>query len=160
MEISDRLQELRKKNGMSQEKLAETLGVSRQAVSKWESGQTSPDLNKIVQLSSIYHVTTDYLILGKEEIIPVTNSNEKDGEKKKINAIIILVTGIVLMCILPMLANLYQGYEMDKWEQCMTDANEYIFTWPLFGITLLCGSLLIVGIVKIMWIYLHKKRRK
>lgn len=65
MEISERLQQLRKKENYSQEKLAELLGISRQAVSKWESGQGCPDIDNIIKLTEIYHVSADYLLLGK-----------------------------------------------------------------------------------------------
>lgn len=66
MKLSDRIQNLRKTKGLSQEELAEALGVSRQAVSKWESGQSSPDLDKIVQLSEYFGVSTDHLLKGTE----------------------------------------------------------------------------------------------
>ncbi len=51
MDIADRIQTLRKMKGLSQEELAENTGVSRQAVSKWESGQSAPDLDKIIIMS-------------------------------------------------------------------------------------------------------------
>ncbi len=60
--LADKIIELRKKNGWSQEELAEKMDVSRQAVSKWESGQTQPELDKILLLSSLFGVTTDYLL--------------------------------------------------------------------------------------------------
>lgn len=66
MDIASRLQELRKEAGYSQEQLAEMLGVSRQAVSKWESGQTNPDINNVGRLSEIYQKSTDYIIFGEE----------------------------------------------------------------------------------------------
>ena len=66
MNLSDRIQNLRKARGLSQEELAEALDVSRQAVSKWESGQSSPDLDKIVQLSEYFGVSTDHLLKGAE----------------------------------------------------------------------------------------------
>ena len=66
MNLSDRIQNLRKAKGLSQEELAEALDVSRQAVSKWESGQSSPDLDKIVQLSEYFEVSTDHLLKGAE----------------------------------------------------------------------------------------------
>ena len=66
MNMADRIQNLRKTKGISQEELAEALGVSRQAVSKWESGQSSPDLDKIVQLSEYFEVSTDHLLKGTE----------------------------------------------------------------------------------------------
>ena len=59
MILADKIIRLRKKNGWSQEELAEKMNVSRQAVSKWESAQTVPDLEKILQLSGLFGVTTD-----------------------------------------------------------------------------------------------------
>jgi transcriptional regulator with XRE-family HTH domain len=53
---------------MSQEELADAVGVSRQAVSKWESEQTAPDLEKVVIMSDIFEVTTDYLLKGIEPV--------------------------------------------------------------------------------------------
>ena len=66
MILADKIIENRKKNGWSQEELANRLGVSRQSVSKWESAQAVPDLKKILQLAEAFGVTTDYLI--KDEI--------------------------------------------------------------------------------------------
>ena len=72
MIIADKIIRLRKKNGWSQEELADKMNVSRQAVSKWEGAQTIPDLGKVLQLSSLFGVTTDYLLkdeLEDEEFI-------------------------------------------------------------------------------------------
>ena len=66
MIMADKIIELRKKNGWSQEELAEKLGVSRQSVSKWESAQSVPDLKKILTMSEIFGVSTDYLL--KDEV--------------------------------------------------------------------------------------------
>ncbi len=66
MILADKIIDLRKKSGWSQEELAEKLDVSRQAVSKWESAQSSPDLERIVALSHLFGVSTDYLL--KEEL--------------------------------------------------------------------------------------------
>ena len=66
MNVADRIQNLRKIKGISQEQLAEAIGVSRQAVSKWESEQSTPDLDKIVLMSDFFDVTTDYLLKGIE----------------------------------------------------------------------------------------------
>ena len=62
MKLSDKIIGLRKSNGMSQEDLAEKLDVSRQAISRWESGTAMPDANNILQLSKLFGVTTDYLL--------------------------------------------------------------------------------------------------
>lgn len=61
MTLSNRIQKLRKKKGISQEELAHCLKVSRQAISKWESNQSLPDIDKILQMSEYFEVTTDYL---------------------------------------------------------------------------------------------------
>lgn len=66
MNIAERIQRLRKARGMSQEELADHMGVSRQAVSRWESGQSTPDLDKVVLLSDFFETTTDYLLKGTE----------------------------------------------------------------------------------------------
>ena len=66
MNFSEKLLALRKANDLTQEQLAEKLDVSRQSISKWESGQAVPDLEKIVALSAIFNVTTDYLLKSSE----------------------------------------------------------------------------------------------
>ena len=62
MILADKIIRLRKKNGWSQEELAEKVNVSRQAVSKWESAQTIPELEKILLLGELFGVTLDYLL--------------------------------------------------------------------------------------------------
>ena len=74
MKLADRILELRKQKGISQEALADKLGVSRQAISKWESEQSMPELDKIVLMSDFFEVSTDYLLKGIE---PVSENNEK-----------------------------------------------------------------------------------
>ena len=68
MNVADRIQTLRRSRGISQEELAYHVGVSRQAVSKWESEQSLPDIDRIVLLSEYFGVTTDYLLRGIEEL--------------------------------------------------------------------------------------------
>ncbi len=87
MNIADRIQHLRKSRGISQEELAEQIGVSRQAVSKWESGQSTPDLEKIILLSDYFETTTDYLLKGMEPA--------KESEKKW-NATVFSIAGTTL----------------------------------------------------------------
>lgn len=76
MDFADKLQSYRKQRGMSQENLAEVIGVSRQAVSKWESGQSYPEMDKMIALSELFHVTLDHLVkdvpsnTSEEQILP------------------------------------------------------------------------------------------
>lgn len=62
MIFSEKLQLIRKNQGITQEQLAEKLDVSRQAVAKWESGQVYPDINNLIQISNLFHATVDYLV--------------------------------------------------------------------------------------------------
>ncbi|MCM1286048.1 MAG: helix-turn-helix domain-containing protein [Acetobacter sp.] len=66
MNLGERLYSLRKSKGLSQEKVAESLGVSRQTISKWETNQTTPDFDKIVPLCRLYEITTDELLTGEK----------------------------------------------------------------------------------------------
>lgn len=70
MTIGAKIQILRKQKGLSQEQLAEELGVSRQAVSKWEAEQSIPDIDKIIVLSDFFGVTTDYILRNTDEPQP------------------------------------------------------------------------------------------
>ena len=73
MILADKITALRKKAGWSQEELAEQLGVTRQSVSKWEGAQSVPDMDKVVQMSRLFGVTTDFLLkdeLSEEESAP------------------------------------------------------------------------------------------
>lgn len=71
MIMADKIIEQRKKNGWSQEELAEKLNVSRQSVSKWEGAQSVPDLNKVIAMAQLFGVSTDYLLKDEiEELMP------------------------------------------------------------------------------------------
>lgn len=74
MNMTERIQYLRKQKGLSQEELADKVGVSRQAVSKWESGQSTPDIEKIIIMSDLFETTTDYILKGIE---PVNMTGQK-----------------------------------------------------------------------------------
>ena len=68
MILADKIVDLRKKNGWSQEELAEKLDVSRQSISKWEGAQSVPDLARLIQLAEIFGVSTDYLLKDELEL--------------------------------------------------------------------------------------------
>lgn len=88
MILADKIIELRKKNGWSQEELAEKLNVSRQSVSKWEGAQSIPDLDKILQMSKIFGVTTDYLLkdeMGEAEYLPEGGDSETEPKYRKVS---------------------------------------------------------------------------
>ena len=78
MEFGNKLYELRKEKGLSQEELASQLEVTRQTVSKWELGDSTPDLDKLVLLAELFEISLDELVLGK---VPVTTKLDKLGAK-------------------------------------------------------------------------------
>ncbi len=80
MILADKIIDLRKKQGWSQEQLANELGVSRQSVSKWESGMSIPDLDKIIKISSIFGVSTDYLLKDELETQAPSETSHIDDE--------------------------------------------------------------------------------
>ena len=81
MILAEKITEERKKNGWSQEEMAEKLSVSRQAVSKWESAQSTPDLQKVLRLAEIFGVSTDYLL--KDELKSETGTEILKNQEYK-----------------------------------------------------------------------------
>ena len=94
MILADKITALRKKAGWSQEELAEQLGVTRQSVSKWEGAKSVPDMDKVVQMSRLFGVTTDFLL--KDEL-----SEEEDytRENKAKSPVIGAVSGIYWLLV-------------------------------------------------------------
>lgn len=82
MILADKIINLRKKSGMSQEELADKIGVSRQAVSKWESMQSIPDLDKILKMSKLFNVSTDFLLKDELEFEEVREDSDVESDKK------------------------------------------------------------------------------
>jgi len=80
MILAEKIILMRKKNGWSQEELADKLGISRQSVSKWESGASIPELDKIVKLSAMFEVSTDYLL--KDEIEEAEASGNEGSQQE------------------------------------------------------------------------------
>lgn len=87
MILSEKIALLRKQNGWSQEQLAEQLHISRQSISKWESGTSIPDLDKIIKLSSIFSVSTDYLLKDEMEELEYIQTADtlEEGQSRSIS---------------------------------------------------------------------------
>ena len=81
IEIANRLLELRKKNGYSQEELANKLGISRQSVSKWERAEASPDTDNLILLAKIYNVSLDELLGASSVDVEELRSNNEVVEE-------------------------------------------------------------------------------
>ena len=152
MILADKIIELRKKSGWSQEELAEKLDVSRQSVSKWEGAQSVPDMGRIVQLSELFGVSTDYLLKDEmENLEPVTQEESGSAVRtvsmEEANAFLALreknartVAMGVMMCILsPVLLILLSGLSESE--------NGRISETTATGLGLLVLFLLVAGAV-------------
>lgn len=78
MNFNNRLYQLRKQKGFSQEELANRLNVSRQTISKWEVGDSTPDMEKLIAISDLFNVSLDNLITGKEDELQITTETKSD----------------------------------------------------------------------------------
>lgn len=106
MKFNEKLMELRKKEGLSQEELGYKLNVTRQTVSKWELGQTTPEMDKLKEISKIFNISVDELI-NEAEVVNETKTKienqpivDTDDNKKEKNMKIIIIGALVIVIIL------------------------------------------------------------
>ena len=128
MEFNEKLQELRKQRGLTQEELAAELYVSRTAVSKWESGRGYPNIESLKEIAKFFSVTVDEL-LSHDEILTVAQANQKETEKHFRT----LVFGIVDICMsllffLPLFAEKAEGYVKEVTLLTLDGAEPYLKT--------------------------------
>ncbi len=119
MNIADKILKLRKEHGLSQEAFAEKMGVSRQTVSKWESG-TAPDTDKIILMSRLFGVSTDYLLVEDSAAPPVLSSvpeSNGNGPKKRKNPVVKIVAIVIVFSLLASIVGLcvYHGGAKEAW---------------------------------------------
>lgn len=151
MEFHEKLQELRKSKGLTQEELASALYVSRTAISKWESARGYPSIDSLREISKYFGVSIDEL-LSSEKILSIA----EDENKANIIKICELIHGIVdvftiIMIILPLYPNLVDGYYYSVNLFDYTQTTNYIraIYWSMFSMLIVCGFVKIVlNIVK------------
>lgn len=131
MKLSEKILNLRKQRGMSQEELAENLNVSRQAVSRWEMGSALPDATNILQLSRLFGVTTDYLLNDEYEsdrdIPAVKNSGSgASGRVRKIVSLCIAASGLLGNFVIYILSRFI---EVMVPRVAYRDGDKIMYTW-------------------------------
>ena len=146
MEFNEKLQELRKSRGMTQEELAEALYVSRTAVSKWESGRGYPGIDSLKEISRYFDVTIDEL-LSAERILSIAERENKSN----IRSICDLLFGIadifsLMLIFLPLYPNRIEEYISSVSLIGYADASPWIrvVCWCIFGLLICFGGLKIV----------------
>ncbi len=145
MTIGEKISALRKEKGLSQESFAEALGVSRQSVSKWESGSSIPEIDKVVAMSSLFSVSTDYLLKDDEapaenkepeSEVNVTPALTPEPKKKKLSVgkIIALVLALCVLITCVAVPTHFGGVREAWWEICGGKVQyEYVLVHGLGG---------------------------
>lgn len=143
MEFSEKLQELRKSRGLTQEELAEALYVSRTAISKWESGRGYPSIDSLKEISNYFSVSIDDLLSG-DKLVSIA---EKEN-KSNIQRICDLLFGIVdlmtiTLVILPLYPNTIDGYiySVNLFACTQTTSLNRLIYWTMFVALILIGGL-------------------
>ena len=149
MEFHEKLQELRKSRGLTQEELAEALFVSRTAISKWESGRGYPSIDSLKEISRYFSVSIDDLLSG-EQLISIA---EKEN-KSNLNSVCDLFS--LILVFLPLYPKPVNGYIYSVNLFGYVDGNAFIIRiyWALFI------SLMITGIVKMLMVYFKFEKGK
>ena len=101
--FSERFRELRKKSGLSQEELAEKLNVSRQAVSKWETGAAVPTADKLAEIADFFGVSLDMLMRGDNSEIPEKQRVDSPKKLRKVTAVCMIAAAVLTVLILAVL---------------------------------------------------------
>lgn len=147
--LSEKIYTLRRKNGLSQEQLAERIGVSRQAISKWEGGLSTPELDKLKALSECFQITIDELTNDKSS----NNSSDTTEQKKDdtANKLIESRIGIVL-CLMGAICLVLFGILMIIQPSTVQQINESsVITLNGRGILILFFILfMVIGIILIL----------
>lgn len=97
MKFNEKLIKIRKEKGLSQEALGEKLDVARQTISKWELGETTPEMDKLVKLSELFEISLDELIKDDSEISVAedTNNNLNNTNSQKLAGIVIIILKVI-----------------------------------------------------------------
>lgn len=142
MDIGNKLQRARMKANLTQEQVAEMLGVSRQTISNWENEKTYPDIKSVVTLSDLYNVSLDYLLKEKEEISMsnyldyLEESTNMVKSKNKLSMLILVVTYLLIWSV-----SLIEFWFFISGSDAM--GYSFMFLWILLPITTFVISLLI-----------------
>lgn len=154
--MKQRILQLRKQYGFSQEQLGEKLGVSRQAISKWESGTATPDVDNIIAMCDLFDVTADYLLRGKQ--LETAGGQPSSRSKLFLVGCILLIAAAMLLPVLLFGPYLVQWMEASIHASYYTDAWVYLDTMPLAAVKYLEYFLLVSGAGCLIVYYLHRNK--
>ena len=146
MEFHEKLQELRKNRGLTQEELAEVLYVSRTTISKWESGRGYPSIDSLKEISKYFSVTIDDLLSGEQLVFIAEKEN-----KTNIRSMCDLIFGILDVCffiliVLPLYPNTIDGYiySVNLFAYTETTVLNRVIYWSMFLFLIMSGIIKII----------------
>ena len=146
MEFHEKLQELRKGRGLTQEELAEALYVSRTAISKWESGRGYPSIDSLKEISHYFSVTIDDL-LSSEKLLSIVERENKAKLRNMCNVLLgMLDIGSFALIVLPLYPNIVNEYvySVNLLAYTQTASLNLLLYWGVFL------SLIVIGIMKLV----------
>ena len=154
MEFHEKLQELRKRRGLTQEELAEDLYVSRTAISKWESGRGYPSIDSLKEISKYFSVTIDDLLSGDKLISIAEKENESNIRKMCELLLGIVDICSILLIVLPLYPNRIGEhiYSVNLFSYTETATVHHLIRWGMYL------SLILLGILKIVLSKLEVKK--
>lgn len=100
MNIGEKIYNLRKKKNMSQEELASVLNVSRQTISKWETGESNPDIDKIVPLCNFFEISTDEFLKDRDIVYEKNLTKEKKKNKALTFSLCLIIFGVMMILVI------------------------------------------------------------
>ncbi len=145
MEFNEKLQELRKQKGLTQEELAEALWVSRTAISKWESGRGYPSIDSLKQIAKFFAVTIDELLSG-DEILTIAEADQKQRENSFHDLILgLLDISVAMFLFLPFFGQTANGTLQEVSLLSLTGIAPYMRTAYFIAVigNILCGILIL-----------------
>lgn len=146
MELHEKLQELRKKEGLTQEELAQELYVSRTAISKWESGRGYPNIDSLKQISAYFAVSLDDLLSG-EQLLDIAEEDTKQKTARMQDVVFgLLDMSVAMFWFLPWFGQTVDGHllEVSLWALTAIAPYTRVAYWGVVTLLVLCGVSILV----------------
>lgn len=151
--IAKAVLKIRQDNKLSQEQFAEMVGVTRQAVSRWEMGVSVPNINTLILISEKFDIPVDEM-LKSGDVVEKIDNNKTPFKKDRNYSIVFLIIGILGLISIPFWAEWKQKKNMELFKTAYEHSYDYIFEYPLSIILIL--ALMFIG----LGIYFISKKKK
>lgn len=145
MDFGSQIKDLRKEQKLTQEQFAEKLNITRQAVSNWENNRNLPDIEMLIQMSTVFHVSLEQLILGGTNMNNMTEKLIQDGNESrraKMNLVSTVIGGVLLL--LGFVCFIFKALSVE-YVDASGILHENFFLLPVGFLLLLCGVIIILG---------------